>query len=249
MKRIILSVILLVWFCGINAQEKRVLTKESLDFKKDKDSLFTMGDAVIILIEDPRSVVKYRTTWQLRLMGPPAVYDTIYINEDSIVVDTTFLEEPIPPQPGDIYYLCTTKPFRGNWLDAEGDTLGGDVFNFTVKAEFCSKEKAKAELDRIAVVPNPYVVAAPWEPFSPYQFGRGERKIDFIHLPQKCTIRIYTVRGNLVKTIEHESRMKDGAESWNLVSKDGMDIAYGLYIYHIDAPDIGEKISKFAVIK
>jgi len=34
-----------------------------------------------------------------------------------------------------------------------------------------------------------------------------------------------------------------------LVSKDGMDIAYGLYIYHIDAPDIGEKISKFAVIK
>ncbi|PIP12645.1 MAG: hypothetical protein COX49_04475, partial [bacterium (Candidatus Stahlbacteria) CG23_combo_of_CG06-09_8_20_14_all_40_9] len=66
---------------------------------------------------------------------------------------------------------------------------------------------------------------------------------------QKCTIRIYTVRGNLVKTIEHESRMKDGAESWNLVSKDGMDIAYGLYIYHIDAPDIGEKIGKFAVIK
>jgi len=41
MKRIILSVILLVWFCGINAQEKRVLTKESLDFKKDKDSLFS----------------------------------------------------------------------------------------------------------------------------------------------------------------------------------------------------------------
>ncbi|MEA3432266.1 MAG: hypothetical protein U9R01_06305, partial [candidate division WOR-3 bacterium] len=216
---------------------------------KDKDSLFTMGDAIIILIEDPSAIVGYRTTWELRLLGPPATYDTIYINEDSIVVDTTFLEEPIPPQPGDIYYLYTTKPFRGDWLDAEGDTLKGDVFEFVVKGEYLSEEKAKAELDRIAVVPNPYVVAASWESFNPYQFGRGERKIDFIHLPQKCTIRIYTVRGNLVKTIEHESTMKDGAESWNLISKDGMDISYGLYIYHIDAPGIGEKVGKFAVIK
>ncbi len=28
-----------------------------------------------------------------------------------------------------------------------------------------------------------------------------------------------------------------------------MDVAYGLYIYHINAPDIGEKIGKFAIIK
>ncbi len=37
--------------------------------------------------------------------------------------------------------------------------------------------------------------------------------------------------------------------SWNLVTEDGMDIAYGLYIYHVDAPGIGEKIGKFAIIK
>ena len=36
---------------------------------------------------------------------------------------------------------------------------------------------------------------------------------------------------------------------WDLVSKDGMDIAFGVYIFHVDAPGIGEKIGKFAIIK
>jgi hypothetical protein len=38
-------------------------------------------------------------------------------------------------------------------------------------------------------------------------------------------------------------------KKWDLVSKDGMDIAYGIYVFHVDAPGIGEKIGKFAVIK
>jgi hypothetical protein len=28
-----------------------------------------------------------------------------------------------------------------------------------------------------------------------------------------------------------------------------MDIAYGIYVYHVEAPGIGEKIGRFAVIK
>jgi hypothetical protein len=79
--------------------------------------------------------------------------------------------------------------------------------------------------------------------------GRGTRKIDFIHLPAKCTIRIFTISGALVKTIEHTNQVLDGSQSWNLVSDDGMDIAYGIYIYHIDAPNIGKKIGRFAIVK
>jgi hypothetical protein len=32
-------------------------------------------------------------------------------------------------------------------------------------------------------------------------------------------------------------------------SKDLLDIAYGVYIYHVDAGELGTKIGKFAVIK
>jgi hypothetical protein len=36
---------------------------------------------------------------------------------------------------------------------------------------------------------------------------------------------------------------------WDLLSSEGMRIAYGVYIYHVDIPGVGEKIGRFAVIK
>ena len=99
------------------------------------------------------------------------------------------------------------------------------------------------------MVPNPYGVSVTWEPKSLFSTGRGARMVEFIHLPKECTIRIYTVRGYLVDTIEHNKDVNDGSEFWDLRTKDGMDIAYGLYIFHIDAGEIGETIGKFAIIK
>jgi len=98
------------------------------------------------------------------------------------------------------------------------------------------------------VVPNPYAGAASWEPATT-SVGRGERRIFFIHLPRECTIRIYTMAGRLVQTIQHVSSLADGQTSWNLVSRDGMDVAYGVYVYHVDAPGVGTTVGKFAVLK
>ena len=75
------------------------------------------------------------------------------------------------------------------------------------------------------------------------------RKIDFINLPTKCTIKIFTLSGYLVNTLHHSNPNEDGTYSWNMLSKDGLEIAYGLYIYHIDAVGIGEFTGKFALIK
>ncbi|MEK9139316.1 MAG: hypothetical protein AAB393_19525, partial [Bacteroidota bacterium] len=80
--------------------------------------------------------------------------------------------------------------------------------------------------------------------------GRGERVIKFIHLPMRCTIRVYSVAGEHVATIEHDRNLREGSEeSWNLLNKEGLDVAPGLYIYHIDAPGIGETVGRFAIIK
>ena len=106
-------------------------------------------------------------------------------------------------------------------------------------------------MDRIAVVPNPYVASSNFETPPPqvFTYGRGERRVDFIHLPQVCTIRIYTLVGEHVETIEHAGTLYDGTESWNLLSKDGHDIAPGIYIYHVETPDGEEKLGRLAVIK
>ena len=55
--------------------------------------------------------------------------------------------------------------------------------------------------------------------------------------------------GALVKTLTKDSGPYDGSLSWNLVTEDGMDCAYGVYIYHVDAPGIGEYVGKFSIIK
>ncbi|RMH76204.1 MAG: hypothetical protein D6681_21745 [Calditrichaeota bacterium] len=145
----------------------------------------------------------------------------------------------IVPRPGDVLPLT---------LD-EKPLLAEDVFRFTAVGPKVDIQEARNSLSRIKVVPNPYVATAIWEPRNVYASGRGERSIHFIHLPQKCTIRIFNVRGELVDVIHHDSDVTDGTADWDLLSKDNLEVAYGVYIYHVDAPGIGQITGKFAVIK
>ncbi|NOX16956.1 MAG: hypothetical protein GXO87_01580 [Chlorobi bacterium] len=142
------------------------------------------------------------------------------------------------PTVGDTININLKKPF-----------LSSDKFRFIASEAKINKDRAREELDNIKVVPNPYVASARWEIKNPFDSGRGPRSLHFTHLPAKCTIRIFTVTGELVKTLEHDSQFNDGSEEWDLLSQDNLGISYGVYIYHIDAPGIGEKIGKFAVIK
>jgi len=142
------------------------------------------------------------------------------------------------PRAGDSLNIVTTFPFSSK-----------DEFRLTSKATKVDDKAAAALLDLIKVVPNPYVAAAQWEPRNPFDTGRGPRELHFTHLPLKCTIRIYTVQGEHVATVEHNSTFEDGTAEWDMLTKDKLDIAYGIYVYHIDAPGIGEKVGKFAVIK
>ncbi len=205
-----------------NLTENREM--DFLIFDKDRNNAFTPGDNVNILIGSSLGEP---------LKPPLSKFKTAW---SLFYLPTNDPQKQ--PQAGDIYRIRTTKPFRNN-----------ETVHFTVKGSAINTQQAKTELDKITVVPNPYVAAASWEPASPFSFGRGERRIYFNHLPQKCTIRIYTIRGYLVDTIEHDSNAADGSESWDLVSKDGMNIAYGIYIFHVDAPGIGTFIDKFAVVK
>jgi hypothetical protein len=139
---------------------------------------------------------------------------------------------------GDTLYLYTDGPYTGNVL-----------YRFKVKGESINRDEAAGGLSAIRVVPNPYVVSAVWEPRNPYTSGRGPRSVQFIHLPQQCTIRIFAIDGTLVRTLDHNSSMANGAETWDLLSKESMDVSFGVYVYHVDAPGIGEQMGKIFIIK
>jgi hypothetical protein len=154
------------------------------------------------------------------------------------LVTTATAGDTLMPGVGDTLTLVLNRPFLSN-----------DSFDFTTVASTVDIKLAQTDLDKVRVVPNPYVITNSWEPRNTYANGRGERQLHFTHLPSKCIIKIFNVRGQLVKSLNHDAGMDDGTEIWNMLSKDNLEISYGTYIYHVKADGIGEKIGKFLILK
>jgi hypothetical protein len=76
--------------------------------------------------------------------------------------------------------------------------------------------------------------------------GLDESILEFQNIPDKCTIRIYTLAGDLVRTIEHNDG--SGVARWDLLTSNAQQVASGIYIYHVDSP-YGEHLGRFAVVK
>jgi hypothetical protein len=158
---------------------------------------------------------------------------TTYIG---ITFDKSNGDPIVYPTQGNVYVAKTSKPFTP-----------GDKYQFQIFAPRYDAATAKSALDNIYVVPNPYVAYSTLEQPSTVATRRGDARLQFRNLPPQCTIRIYTVLGELVDTI-----VKDDAVSyadWAILSSEGHRLAYGVYIYHVDVPGVGQKIGRFALIK
>ncbi len=125
-----------------------------------------------------------------------------------------------------------------------------------------------ADLSKIRVVPNPYL-ASSFLDFSPVN-----RRIEFVNLPANCTIRIYSLGGNLVNVLNHIGASRQGwgnytdwdrlslgepekyegfdnhggTEPWNLRNRYGQTVASGLYFYHVTDERGEDYTGKFYII-
>ena len=200
-------------------------TGQRLDFRfRDTDedrTLSATGEFVTVLLPESLSSSVLRPAWE-------------------IVLDTSVTADPArPPGAGDVYRLVVRRPFGP-----------GDAFEFTVRGEYVDPDAARGAFEEQEpyVVPNPYVAAAAFEPERFATSGRGERRLEFRAIPVGAEIRIFTVRGHLVQTLRHDG-LTAGIVPWDLRSKDNLEIAPGLYIFHVDAGETGTFVGKFAVIK
>lgn len=159
-----------------------------------------------------------------------------------IILDTTGQAARgaiVPPTIGDVYNIKLKLPFSVS-----------DEFTFLTEGQKVDTDLLSEHArNKPYVVPNPYVGAASFEPQRFAISGRGERKIEFRSLPQECKIRIYTITGDLVQTLEHNGNITQGFVSWDLRTKDNLEVAPGLYIFHVEASDYQPYIGKFAIIK
>mgnify|MGYP003300145960 FL=1 len=169
-------------------------------------------------------------------------------NDDGLWLGTTceidfagIMEESLP-RSGDIYSVRFNRTF---W---SGDHL---VFN-TGDFGFISDSELANEMDKIKVVPNPYVMTNLLEESIYNTDFNQRRKLMFTHLPAQCIIEIYTVSGILVDTIEVNNALDDGVAYWDLLTNESLEVAAGMYIYYVKSlvnNSGNEKIGKFAIIK
>ena len=142
-----------------------------------------------------------------------------------------------PPRLGAVVDIRVQKPLSD-----------GDVFTFTARAKSVDVAAAQGFETKPYVVPNPYVGAASFEPARFATSGRGDRRIEFRGITVNSTVRVYNVRGDLVQTLRQDGS-DTGMVAWDLRTKDNLDLAPGLYIFHVDAPGVGTHVGKFAVVK
>jgi len=106
--------------------------------------------------------------------------------------------------------------------------------------------------DKVYVVPNPFRQ-------NSLLLGSGEElRMEFIGLPSKCTIRIYTLAGDLVREIPHDDG--SGSQAWGSIetldyqTNSWMQyVSPGFYLYHVESHVSGQDgksfIGKFAIVR
>ncbi len=195
-----------------------------VDFRfRDTDGNRTLSrndEKIEILTKSSTGVVGNVVTVQVDTVNGPKYINSIF------------------PTVGDFYQLNINVPLTKH-----------DVYRFTTDSSFIDMTKQKEDyVEKPYVVPNPYMGQASFE-LAPYaEKGRGDKRIEFRALPYNATVRIYTITGELVQTL-HQDGGFQGNIAWNMRSKDNLEIAPGLYIYHVEAEGLDDFIGKFAIIK
>jgi hypothetical protein len=143
-------------------------------------------------------------------------------------------------KPGDefsIYPYTVTRPYYNSNAPLFYEFM-------TKKPAFGDMTSAKSEMDKIKMVPNPYYG------FSTLDRSSSDKFVTFTHLPLNCAIKIYTLNGDLIKTITKTGTGDPTFNStieWNLQNTDNVPVASGIYVALIDAPNVGTKILKLAI--
>lgn len=91
-------------------------------------------------------------------------------------------------------------------------------------------------LDNVAVIPNPYYA------YSRYEDPGNQLAsiVRIVNLPPRCTIRIYTLDGVLVRTIRKDDPNAPFIQ-WDIKNDANVPISSGMYLIHVKSEEMGEE--------
>jgi hypothetical protein len=154
------------------------------------------------------------------------------------------------------YYFAVTAFNKGSFHRVISVMESSPTANAVREYALPSAETVEAEGLNVIVYPNPYRIDAGYARVGYENRDRSKsvewaRKIHFGNLPPICTIRIYTVDGDLVREIKHfypNGGPGSQHEEWNVISRNTQAITTGIYIWSVRSA-MGEQLGKLVIIK
>jgi hypothetical protein len=149
---------------------------------------------------------------------------------------------------GQKFFYSVVSFDRGAPSIGLGSLATSPLINLT---EVIASPTPSSSLDKeIWVEPNPYIQRSGFEDFGLTTDPLIElnRQVQFVNLPAKCTIRVFTVDGDLVDTIIHDNPSSSRA-TWDLLSRNSRPIASGIYLFSVETDAGDRQVGRFVVIK
>jgi hypothetical protein len=160
-------------------------------------------------------------------------------------------------QPSVPYYFSVTAFDYGSLNVDLGALESSPLINAVLEFPLPSAETVEEEGLGVIVYPNPYRAAdggyaeAGYENRDRTRSAERSREIHFANLPKVCTIRIFSIDGDLIKQIDHnepEGGPGSQEEVWNVISRNTQAVVTGIYLWHVES-DMGEQLGKLVIIK
>jgi hypothetical protein len=141
------------------------------------------------------------------------------------------------PETGTVFQILATKTNQPV-----------DLFTFSTAGyeAVATTQDAQAAAQLVNIFPNPYFGQ------NSAEINPVERFMTLTHLPDGAIIRIFTLAGDVVKTIDDATRAEQGTlgtgtARWDLRNQSDVPVASGMYLMHVDMGTLGTKILKAAV--
>lgn len=181
-------------------------------------------------------------------IGPWTAIDSIAKGDAAFLGGNTYTFVDSTVDIGQSYYyaLTTLSAPKASWVGSfqtvnNVPPMESSIFANRTLRPFVATIPPKSTVNDVLVVPNPFVIGE-----GRSQPGASDA-LQFVNIPNPCTIRIYTVRGDLVKTIT-VNEGTGAIVTWDQVTDYGQYVESGVYIYHVESP-FGKKIGKFAIVR
>ncbi len=137
-----------------------------------------------------------------------------------------------------------------------GTAAGYPAYQFQLEEKQAAEQtpvEIETALDLINVVPNPYYG------FSDYETSQFTTTVKITNLPAKATVTIYSLDGTFIRQYQRDEQgvVPEGnnraiaeaqitpALEWDLKNAEGIPVASGVYLIHVDAGELGQRTLKW----